>query len=306
MIDNGEIYTFNTIAIIGAGLMGASIAHAARKNNIARYIHVCETDMQHYKDAENLNIFDTVSTDISCVRDAEIVFLCIPPAKIIETGKRIIPLLKKHAILTDVGSTKAGFYEALSPFLTQDVWYVPGHPIAGTEESGPKAGFAELFDNKYVILTPHPDTSLKALDKVVLFWKMCHAKIEIMTDEEHDFALAVTSHLPHLIAYNLTYTALNVEKLRETEIVKFSASGFRDFTRIASSNPTMWSDIFLLNKKNVLEVLDFFEYGLAVLRQSIEEDNESKLHTIFSTVKDVRQKIIDAKQDTAKVNFGRE
>jgi cyclohexadieny/prephenate dehydrogenase len=217
----------------------------------------------------------------------------------------IAPHLKPGAILTDVGSVKAQVVRDMGPHVPRGVHFVPGHPIAGTEQSGPEAGFAELFDSRWTILTPEADADAGAVAKLKTFWEELGAKVEIMDAQHHDMVLAITSHLPHLIAFNIVNTAEHLERVTDKEVIKFSAGGFRDFTRIAASDPTMWRDIFLGNKAGVMEMLRRFSDDLAELRTAIEADDGETLFRRFSDARAVRRGIVAAGQDTAAPDFGR-
>jgi cyclohexadieny/prephenate dehydrogenase len=217
----------------------------------------------------------------------------------------IAPNLKEGAIVTEVGSVKAAVVRDMAPHIPKGVHFVPGHPIAGTEQSGPEAGFAELFDGRWTILTPTPDTDAGAVAKLKAFWEALGSKVEVMSPEHHDMVLAITSHLPHLIAYNIVNTAEHLERVTDSEVIKFSAGGFRDFTRIAASDPTMWRDVFLNNKEAVLEMLGRFSEDLTELQRAIRFGDGDKLFRLFTDARAIRRGIIQAGQDTAAPDFGR-
>jgi cyclohexadieny/prephenate dehydrogenase len=234
------------------------------------------------------------------------VVLSVPVGASGALAAEIAPHLRPGAILTDVGSVKAAVVRDIAPHVPKGVHFVPGHPIAGTEQSGPEAGFAELFDNRWTILTPEPRTDKAAVETLKAFWAALGAKVEIMTPEHHDMVLAVTSHLPHLIAYNIVNTAEHLERVTDSEVIKFSAGGFRDFTRIAASDPTMWRDVFLNNKEAVLEMLGRFSEDLTVLQRAIRFGDGETLFRLFTEARAVRRGIIEAGQDTAAPDFGRQ
>jgi cyclohexadieny/prephenate dehydrogenase len=220
-------------------------------------------------------------------------------------AKEIAPVLKPGAILTDVGSVKAAIVRDVAPHVPKGVHFVAGHPIAGTEQSGPESGFAELFDGRWCVLTPEEGTDAKAVEKLKAFWEALGSKVEIMSPEHHDLVLAITSHLPHLIAYNIVNTAAHLERVTDSEVIKFSAGGFRDFTRIAASDPIMWRDVFLNNKDAVLEMLGRFTEDLTELQRAIRFGDGETLHRLFTQSRSVRRNIIQAGQDTAAPDFGR-
>lgn len=241
-----------------------------------------------------LGIAHSATTSLSeGVKDADLVLLCVPVGAMEMIGGAIAPFLKKGAILSDTGSVKAAVIEALKPQLPEGVELVPGHPIAGTEHSGPESGFPELFEGRWTILTPLHDTSLEAIDKVSALWQECGAKIELMEAEHHDLILGITSHLPHLIAYTIVDTANNLEDDIKSEVIKYSASGFRGFTRIAASDPTMWRDVFLSNKRAVLEILQRFTEDLSVMQKAIRQGDGDTLFEVFSRSREIRKEIIE-------------
>lgn len=297
---------FEHVALIGLGLMGSSLGHAMRRAGLAGRISGCARSAQTRETAVRLGFVDEVFEDpAEAVRGASLVILCTPVGTFGELARQIAPALKKGAILTEVGSVKQAVIDAIAPHVPEGVHFIPGHPIAGTEHSGPQAGFAELFDNRWCILTPLPGTDQAALAKLTQFWEACGSSVEMMTPEHHDLVLAITSHVPHLIAYNIVGTASDLEKVTEKEVIKFSASGFRDFTRIAASDPVMWRDIFLSNKDAVLEMLGRFTEDLASLQRAIRWGDGETLEALFRRTRAVRRSIIEAGQDTAVPDFGR-
>ncbi|HZQ39415.1 MAG TPA: prephenate/arogenate dehydrogenase family protein [Rhizomicrobium sp.] len=297
---------FDKIAIIGLGLIGSSIAHAARRGGLAKEIAGHDASPDVLDRAGKLGFCDTLHADIGdCVEDAQLVILCAPVGAYKQLAQQIAPSLAKDAILSDVGSVKGAVIRDVGPFVPQDVHFIPAHPIAGTEFSGPEAGFASLFDGRWTILTPVPGSDSRAVEKLKAFWQGLGSQVDVMEWSHHDLVLAITSHLPHLIAYNIVGTAHDLEKVTEGEVIKYSASGFRDFTRIAASDPTMWRDIFLNNRDAVLEVLGRFNEDLAVLQRAVRNGDGQLLFDFFTRNRAIRKAIIEQGQDTAEPNFGR-
>ncbi len=304
---------FNQIAIIGIGLLGSSIAHAVKAYGGADRAALYDRDGEVRSLAAQIipgTVHDTLA---SAVKDADAIFLCTPVGVAGEVTVQIAPHLKPGAILTDVGSVKAAPAAAMSAGAGADIHVIPGHPIAGTEKSGPASGFASLFQEAWHILTPpditapdkHDPDYQAAVASLTRFWQTLGAKVEIMEPERHDRVLAITSHLPHLIAYNIVATAYDMESVEEGEVVKYSAGGFRDFTRIAASDPVMWRDVFLANKDAVLETLGRFSEDLAVLQRAIRWGDGETLMREFTRARGIRKAIIDAGLDTAEADFGR-
>ena len=297
---------FDKIAIIGLGLIGSSIAHAARRGGLAKEISGHDASPAVLDRAGKIGFCDTLHADIGdCVEDAQLVILCTPVGAYKAIAEQVAPNLAKGAILSDVGSVKGAVIRDVGPFVPQDVHFIPAHPIAGTEYSGPDAGFASLFDGRWAILTPVPRTDKSAVEKLKAFWQGLGSQVDVMDWSHHDLVLAITSHLPHLIAYNIVGTAHDLEKVTEGEVIKYSASGFRDFTRIAASDPTMWRDVFLNNRDAVLEVLGRFNEDLAVLQRAVRNGDGQFLFDFFTRNRAVRKAIIEQGQDTAEPNFGR-
>src|SRR5690606_8092847 len=236
---------------------------------------------------------------------ADIVFLCVPVGVVGDVARTIAPAIEPGAILTDVGSVKAAVIEQVAPHVPEGVHFVPGHPVAGTEQSGPDAGFAELFENRWCVLTPPPGTDPEACDRLEAFWRACGSHVERMDAEHHDLVLAITSHVPHLIAYNIVGTAADLEEVTQSEVIKFSAGGFRDFTRIAASDPVMWRDVFLHNRKAVLEMLGRFTEDLTALQRAIRWGDGETLLQVFTRTRAIRRGIIEAGQETPDPDFGR-
>jgi len=297
---------FDKVALIGVGLIGSSMAHAMRRKgvagHIAGYTHRAET----LERARKIGFCDSLHLDVAaCVADADLVVLATPVGSYGEIAKAAAPHLKPGAILSDVGSVKSAVIRDVGPFVPEGVHFIPAHPIAGTEQSGPEAGFAELFDGRWCILTPPPGADAAAVEKLAGFWRALGSEVDQMEARHHDLVLAITSHLPHLIAYNIVGTADDLEAVTQTEVIKYSAGGFRDFTRIAASDPTMWRDVFLNNREAVLEMLGRFNEDLNVLQRAIRWGDGDALYNFFTRTRAIRRSIIDAGQDTAAVNFGR-
>ena len=297
---------FQKVALIGIGLIGSSLSHAMRRGNLAGRIAAAARTEATRDTARRLGLADEVYEHAAdAVRGADLVILCTPVGTFGALAAEIAPHLEPGAILTDAGSVKTAVVRDIGPHVPEGVHFIPGHPIAGTEFSGPESGFAELFDGCWTILTPLPGTDEAAVAKLKAFWEACGAQVEIMTPEHHDLVLAVTSHVPHLIAYNIVGTVHDLERVTEKEVIKFSASGFRDFTRIAASDPTMWRDIFMNNKEAVLEILGRFTEDLASLQKAIRWGDGDTLFNLFTRTRAIRRGIIDAGQETPAPDFGR-
>jgi cyclohexadieny/prephenate dehydrogenase len=297
---------FERIALIGIGLIGSSISHASRRAGLAKSIVGSARTASTVETAKRLRLIDHgYSSAKDAANGADLVILCVPVGMCGPITQEIAPVLKPGAILTDVGSVKGSIVRDMSPHVPKGVHFVAGHPIAGTEQSGPESGFAELFDGRWCILTPEPHTDPAAVEKLKTFWEKLGSMVEVMTPEHHDMVLAITSHLPHLIAYNTVNTAAHLERVTDSEVIKFSAGGFRDFTRIAASDPTMWRDVFLNNKEAVLEMLGRFSEDLTALQRAIRFGDGETLFKLFSEARTVRRGIVQAGQDTAAANFGR-
>lgn len=297
---------FTRLAIIGIGLIGSSIARAARQNGLAGEIAIADLSPVILKRAEELVLGDSYHADAGdAAAGADLVIACVPVGAAEAVAKAIGPRLQPGAIVSDVGSVKGSVVRQMKPYLPEGVAFIPAHPVAGTEYSGPDAGFAELFVNRWSILCPDDDTDPAALDRLVAFWTGMGANVECMSAERHDLVLAITSHLPHLIAYNIVGTAADLEKVTESEVMKFSAGGFRDFTRIAASDPTMWRDVFLHNKEAVLEVLGRFQEDLFALQRQIRWGEGDKLYELFTRTRTIRRGILSIGQDAPEADFGR-
>ena len=297
---------FKKVCIIGCGLIGSSLARAIRKYNLSEKIVVSNRSDITNKKVLELNIVDESSNDVQKMsKDSDLIIIASPLSSYENIITKINKNLKKGSILTDVGSVKRSIINLVEKYVPDDVSWISSHPIAGTEESGPEAGFAELFKNKWCILTPSKKVKTKDLEKLKIFWKRIGSDIDIMDAAQHDHILSITSHIPHLIAYNIVNTSLDIENENDTAIIKYSAGGLRDFTRIAASNPIMWRDIFIQNKINTSKAINKFIKNLKDLKKAIENDDEKKLEEIFIKTKKVRIKIIEAGQDTTKADFGR-
>jgi len=294
------------LAIIGLGLIGSSIARVARERGLARTVVAGDGSDAVRQRVSELGFADVVAPDlVSAVKDADLVILCVPVGAMGAVAAEIGPHLKPGSIVSDVGSVKGSVVAAVQPHLAAGVHFVPAHPVAGTEHSGPDAGFSELFINRWCILTPPEGQAPEAVATVQAFWAGAGSNVEIMTPQHHDLVLAITSHVPHLIAYNIVGTAADLEEVTQSEVIKFSAGGFRDFTRIAASDPTMWRDIFLHNKEAVLEMLGRFNEDLAALQRMIRWGDGDGLFELFTRTRAIRRGIIQVGQETASPDFGR-
>jgi cyclohexadieny/prephenate dehydrogenase len=295
------------MAVVGFGLIGSSVARAARASGAVGEIIAHDASPQVRARVLELGLADRAEADAAkAVEGADLVLLATPVGVIGEVAEALAPSLMPGAVLTDVGSCKAVVEQAFARLGRDDIHAIPGHPVAGTEKSGPEAGFAELFDNRWVILCPPSGVDADALDRLAEFWRALGARVETMDATHHDLVLAVTSHLPHLIAYNIVGTAADMETVTQAEVMKFSAGGFRDFTRIAASDPTMWRDVFLNNKGAVLEVLARFIEDLHMLSRAIRWGEGDKLHDLFTRTREIRRGVIAAGQETPEPNFGRD
>lgn len=297
---------FDELAIIGVGLIGSSIARAARRREVARRIVLADSSVEVLGRAKALTLGDLVTDDLArAVAHADCVILCAPVGANEEIGRAIASTLKPGAIVSDVGSVKSAVVAALEPILPKHASLVPAHPVAGTEYSGPDAGFATLFMNRWCILTPPPGVDEGAVRQVRALWEAFGANVETMSPAHHDLVLAITSHVPHLIAYNLVGAAADLEEVTQSEVMKFSAGGFRDATRIAASDPTMWRDVFLNNRDAVLEMLGRFNEDLTALQRMIRRGDGDGLYALFTRTRAIRMGIVALGQDTAAPDFGR-
>ncbi|NJR20204.1 MAG: prephenate/arogenate dehydrogenase family protein [Hyphomonadaceae bacterium] len=300
---------FEHVAIIGIGLIGSSLALAIRANQTCAHISLYDADDDVRARARALGLGEVCDNLGDAVSAADVVILCVPSGMMGAVGAAIARYLKTGAIVTDVGSVKAAVIEQLCPVLPEHVYLIPGHPIAGTERSGPEAGFATLFARRWAIITPLEDARSTYGDKVqtlVRFWESLGSQVELMEPARHDLVLAMTSHLPHLIAFCVVATAEDVEAVTDSEVIKFSAGGFRDFTRIAASDPTMWRDVFLLNREAVLDLLGRFSEDLTALRRAIRWGDGETLFATFERARRMRREVIEAGQDSDAPNFGRD
>ncbi|HSP23681.1 MAG TPA: prephenate/arogenate dehydrogenase family protein [Saliniramus sp.] len=297
---------FERVALIGIGLIGSSIARAVRQLGLAGEIVAIDRDEAVLARVRELGLADVCfATAAEGVKGCDLVILCVPVGACGAVAKEIAGSLREGAIVSDVGSVKGAVVAAMEPHLPKHVHFIPAHPVAGTEHSGPDAGFPTLFLNRWCILTPAYGVAPEAVERLRGFWEKLGSNVEIMSAPHHDLVLAITSHVPHLIAYNIVGTAADMERVTESEVIKFSAGGFRDFTRIAASDPTMWRDIFLNNKEAVLEMLSRFNEDLAALARAIRWDDGDALHDLFSRTRAIRRGIISEGQETAEPDFGR-
>ncbi len=298
---------FEHVALIGLGLIASSISHAMRRAGMTARITGTARSATTRGKARKLGICDQVfDTAADAVRGADLVILAVPVGAMEAVAKEIAPVLEQGAVVTDVGSVKRAVISAVKPNLPEHVHFIPGHPLAGTEQSGPEAGFASLYDNRWCILTPDAETDPQALSKLTAFWQALGANVDTMDADHHDLVLAVTSHAPHLIAYTMVGVADDLGRVTESEVVNYSAAGFRDFTRIAASDPTMWRDVFLNNKEATLEILGRFTEELFALQRAIRTGDGEHLHDYFTRTRAIRRGIIEAGQDTDAPNFGRD
>ena len=297
---------FKTVAVVGLGLIGSSILHAIRRGGLAEQTVGMDRSDDVCTRAVELDLADDIQEmGAAGAAEADLVILAVPLGAMKDVAVKLSPGLKPGTIVTDVGSSKVSVIEDMASTLPAGVHFVPGHPIAGTEQSGPDAGFPELFDGRWLILTPDGSTDKEALERVKSFWQAIGSGIEIMTAEHHDMVLAVTSHLPHLIAYNIVGTAADLEDITSSEVIKFSAAGFRDFTRLAASDPIMWRDVCLNNKDAILEMLSRFSEDLSALQRAVRWNDGEALFDLFTRTRGIRRRIIDAGQETSDPDFGR-
>ena len=298
--------TIERVAIIGLGLLGGSIGLAIREHAPEIETTGCDRDPDVRATAATRGLVGTVcETSEEAVRKADLVILCVPMGAMGEAAKAIAPAVRDEAIVSDVGSSKQGVAETLAAALPGHT-IIPAHPVAGTEQSGPDAGFASLFVNRWCILTPPEGADPEAVEALSNFWRGLGARIEVMDAEHHDLVLAVTSHIPHLIAFTIVGTASDLEDVTRSEVIKYSAGGFRDFTRIAASDPVMWRDVFLSNKNAVLEMLGRFTEDLTALQRAIRSGDGETLHDLFNRTRTIRRSIIEEGQDDAAPDFGRD
>ena len=297
---------FNKVCIIGCGLIGSSIARAIKKQNLSKKIVSSNRSDLVNKKVVELKLVDDSSSDTKkMVEESDLIIIATPLSSYEEVILKIKNSLKSGSILTDVGSVKESVIDLVEKNVPKNVSWISSHPIAGTEESGPEAGFSELFENRWCILTPSKKTKDKDIKILETFWKKIGSKVDIMNAKQHDYILTITSHIPHLIAYNIVNTTLNAQDKKESDIVKYSAGGLRDFTRIAASNHIMWRDVFIQNKKNTSNMIDNFISNLEDLKKAIENEDGKRLEEIFIKTKKIRKEIVKAGQDVSKPDFGR-
>lgn len=297
---------YDRVALIGLGLIASSMFWAMKRGGLAGTVTGYARSDETRETAREIGLCDVIYDDIlDAVRDADLVVLCVPVGVMGAVAKQIAPALKAGATVTDVGSVKRDVIEAVSPHLPEAVHFVAGHPLAGTEHSGPRSGFAELFDNRWCLLVPTDGSDPAAIAQLRALWEGMGSNVEEMDADHHDLVLAVTSHAPHLIAYTMVGVADDLRRVTDSEVIKYSAAGFRDFTRIAASDPTMWRDVFLSNKDATLEILGRFTEELFALQRAIRQGDGEHLHAYFTRTRAIRRGIIEAGQDTDAPNFGR-
>jgi len=297
---------YQRVAFVGLGLIAGSMALAMRRGGLAAETSGTARSAESRAIAAEIGLVDRVTeTAAEAVQGADLVVLCVPVGAMAAVAQEIAPYLAQGATVTDVGSVKQAVVDVVGPHMPDHVHFIPGHPLAGTEHSGPRAGFAELFDNRWTILTPLDGADPQALDRLTQLWQGMGAQVDLMDPPHHDLVLAVTSHTPHLIAYTMVGVADDLRRVTDSEVIKYSAAGFRDFTRIAASDPTMWRDVFLTNKDATLEILGRFTEELFALQRAIRRGDGEHLHAYFTRTRAIRRGIIDAGQDTDAPDFGR-
>jgi cyclohexadieny/prephenate dehydrogenase len=297
---------YDKVALIGLGLIASSMCHAIRRAGLARQIVGYARSAETRATAREIALCDLVTdTAAEAVADADLVVLCVPVGAMEDVARAIGPHLKPGATLSDVGSVKRAVIDAVAPFVPEGVYFIPAHPLAGTEHSGPRSGFAELFDNRFCILVPVAGSDPAAVARLADLWRGMGSNVDEMDADHHDLVLAVTSHTPHLIAYTMVGVADELRRVTDSEVIKYSAAGFRDFTRIAASDPTMWRDVFLHNKEATLDILGRFTEELFALQRAIRLGDGDHLHAYFTRTRSIRRSIIEAGQDTDAPDFGR-
>jgi prephenate dehydrogenase len=297
---------FKKVCIIGCGLIGSSLARAIKKNNLSKQIVSSNRSKSINTKVIKLNIVQDASSDTKkMAANSDLIIIATPLSSYEDVILKIKDTLKNGTILTDVGSVKENIMAIVEKNLPKNVSWIPSHPIAGTEESGPDAGFSELFKNRWCILTPSKNAKNRDINLIKTFWEKIGSKVDVMEAKQHDYILSITSHIPHLIAYNIVTTSLNIQNEKESNIVKYSAGGLRDFTRIAASNPIMWRDIFIQNKNNTTKMIDKFIENLEGIKEAIVNEDANKLEKIFTKTKKIRKDIVAAGQDVKKPDFGR-
>lgn len=297
---------FKKITIVGFGLIGSSIAREIKKHKLSKFVSACDISSKHLTEIKKLKLADEVTPNLKqSMIGSDLIIISTPLSAYKEIFVTIKKFANKNVLVTDVGSSKLEVVQMGEKILKNHAYFVPAHPIAGTEQSGPAAGFVNLFKNRWCIITPCKLTNQHSKNKIKKLWEIFGSNVTIMKPKNHDNTMAITSHIPHLIAYNIVGTAAKLESKTKSEVIKFSASGFRDFTRIASSDPTMWRDIMISNKKQILFMLKRFNQDLNNLKKAIEGNNKKKLFNTFRTTRNIRKKIIEAGQDINQPNFGR-
>ena len=296
---------YDRVALIGLGLIASSMCHAMKRAGLAGTITGYARSAETRDVARELDLCDVAETAADAVRDADLIVLCVPVGVMDSVMAEIAPHLKAGAVVSDVGSVKQAVIDAVGPHVPDGVHFIPAHPLAGTEHSGPRSGFAELFDNRWCILVPTTGSNRVEVDRLARLWRGMGANVDEMDPDHHDLVLAVTSHTPHLIAYTMVGVADDLSRVTGSEVIKFSAAGFRDFTRIAASDPTMWRDVFLSNKDATLEILGRFTEELFALQRAIRKGDGDHLHDYFTRTRAIRRGIVEAGQDTDAPNFGR-
>ena len=297
---------FKNVTLIGIGLIGSSLARVIGARELASHVTIATRSAETLDAARALGLGHSYSlSNAEAVTDADLVIVSVPVGASEQVAREIGPHLKPGAIVTDVGSTKASVVRQMQPHMPDNVHFIAGHPIAGTEQSGPEAGFAELFEGRWCVLTPTDGTDPEAIARLTGFWEACGSTVEQMDPEHHDLVLAIVSHLPHIIAYNIVGTADDLEAVTKSEVIKYSASGFRDFTRLAASDPVMWRDVCLHNKDAILEMLARFSEDLSSLQRAVRWGDGDKLLDLFTRTRGIRRSIVEAGQDTDAPNFGR-
>lgn len=297
---------YDRVALIGLGLIASSMFWAIKRAGLANEVTGYARSQETRDTARRIGLCDRVcDTAADAAKDADLVVLCVPVGAMGQVAAEIAPVLKSGATVSDVGSVKRAVIDAVGPHLPDNVHFVPAHPLAGTEHSGPESGFATLFDNRWSLVVPVEGSDPQAVEKVLTFWKGLGANVDTMEPDHHDLVLAVTSHAPHLIAYTMVGVADDLRRVTDSEVIKYSAAGFRDFTRIAASDPTMWRDVFLSNKDATLEILGRFTEELFALQRAIRTGDGDHLHDYFTRTRAIRRGIIEAGQDTDAPDFGR-
>ena len=297
---------FKKITIVGFGLIGSSVAREIKKHKLSKFVSACDISSKHLSEIKKLKLADEVTPNLKqSMTGSDLIIISTPLSAYKEIFVTIKKFANKNVLVTDVGSSKLEVVQMGEKILKNHAYFVPAHPIAGTEQSGPTAGFVNLFKNRWCIITPCKLTNQHSKNKIKKLWEIFGSNVTTMNPKNHDNTMAITSHIPHLIAYNIVGTAAKLESKTKSEVIKFSASGFRDFTRIASSDPTMWRDIMISNKKQILFMLKRFNQDLNNLKKAIEGNNKKKLFNTFRTTRNIRKKIIEAGQDINQPNFGR-